>query len=45
MPWDLVLKKNLLKSVFAGLVNSAQNPHKKRSPFTDANVFCIQTNT
>ena len=45
MPWDLILKKNLLKSVFAGLVNSAWDPHKKHSPFTNANAFCIQTNT
>ena len=27
---DLFLKKNLLKSVLTGFMNSAQNPHKKR---------------
>ena len=45
MSWDSVLKKNLLKSILTNPINSAQDPHKKRNPFTNANAFCIQTNT
>ena len=45
--WDPFLKKNLLKSLLAGPINSARDLHKKSSPFTNANTnaFCIQTNT
>ena len=31
MSWDSVLKKNLLKSILANPINSARDPHKKRT--------------
>ena len=43
--WDPILKKNLLKFVFVGLVNSAQNPYKKHQHKHKCNCVCIQTVT
>ena len=45
VPWDLILKKNLLKFVHAGLVNNAQDLHKKRSCQHKLRRIAIQTNT
>ena len=45
VPWDPILKKNLLKSVVAGLVNIAQDLHKKCSCQHKCKRVCIQTNT
>ena len=45
MLYDPILKKNLLKSVVAGLVNIAQDLHKKCSCQHKCKRVCIQTNT
>ena len=39
MSWNPVLKKNLLKSIPVGPVNSAQDPHKNATTSTNANAF------
>ena len=42
MLYDPILKKNLLRSVLVGSVNSARDPQKKKkkgNPFTNANAF------
>ena len=44
MLWNLVLKKNLLKFVLVGLVNNAQDLHKKRSYQRKLKHAAIQTN-
>ena len=41
---DLILKKNLLRSVLVGSENNARDPQKKKkkkegNPFTNANAF------
>ena len=41
MSWDPILKKNLLKSVLAGPMNSARNPRKKMQ--TCKSLFSVQS--
>ena len=45
VPWDPVLKKILLKSILAGLVNSVQDPHKKTQTCPSVVFSAIQTYT
>ena len=48
MLYDQILKKNLLRSVLVGSINSARDPHKKkkkRQPIHKCKPVCIQTNT
>ena len=45
VPWDPILKKNLMKSVLAGLVNSAWDPLKKTQTHTSVVFSAIQTYT
>lgn len=43
MPWDCVLKKNLLKSVLMSPMNNAWDPHKKTLDAENFHFSAIQT--
>ena len=45
MPYDPVLKKNLVKKVLAGPVNNAQDPHVLNAAADVVDFIAIQTHT